>query len=116
MASIRSSTVGDLVRRSARRDPERVALVFGERSWTYAALDEAAGRVACRLLELKLRKGDRVAEYGKNSDDYLILFLACGRLGVAHHARAALPAPRGAGASARRRRSSARSGAGTVRG
>jgi fatty-acyl-CoA synthase len=84
MASIKSSTVGDLVRRSARRDPERVALVFGERSWTYKALDQASSRVACRLLELKLKKGDRVAAYGKNSDAYLILYLACAKAGLVH--------------------------------
>ena len=84
MTSIWSSTVGDIVRRSARRDPERVALVFGERSWTYAALDIAASRVACRLLELKLKKGDRVAAYGKNSDAYLILYLACAKAGLVH--------------------------------
>ena len=84
MASIWSNTVGDLVRRSARRDPERVALVFGEQSWTYAGLDRAACRVARRLLELKLKKGDRVAAYGKNSDAYLILYLACARAGLVH--------------------------------
>jgi fatty-acyl-CoA synthase len=84
MSSIWSSTVGDLLQRSARRHPGRVALVFGERSWTYAALDGAASRVARRLLELQLRKGDRVAAYGKNSDAYLVLYLACAKAGLVH--------------------------------
>lgn len=79
-----SSTVGDLIRRSARRDPTRVALAFEDRSWTYAALDAGASRVARRLLSLKLRKGDRVAAYGKNSDAYLLLYLACARAGLVH--------------------------------
>jgi len=79
-----SSTVGELVRRSARRDPERVALTFEDRTWTYAALDAAASRVARRLLDLKLRKGDRVAAYGKNSDAYLLLYLGCARAGLVH--------------------------------
>ena len=78
------STVGELVRRSARRDPQRVALTFDDRSWTYAALDVAVSRVARRLLDLKLRKGDRVAAYGKNSDAYLLLYLGCARAGLVH--------------------------------
>jgi fatty-acyl-CoA synthase len=78
------STVGELVRRSARRDPQRVALTFEDRSWTYSALDAAVSRVARRLLDLKLRKGDRVAAYGKNSDAYLLLYLGCARAGLVH--------------------------------
>ncbi|MCA1838557.1 MAG: AMP-binding protein, partial [Actinobacteria bacterium] len=36
--SIRN-TIGDGLRRSAGRDPDKTALVFGERSWTYAELE-----------------------------------------------------------------------------
>jgi fatty-acyl-CoA synthase len=84
MGTAWSSTVGDLVRRSARRDPKRVALTFQDRSWTFAALDGAASRVARRLINLKLAKGDRVAAYGKNSDAYLLLYLACAKAGLVH--------------------------------
>src|SRR4051795_6958262 len=80
----RSSTVPDLIRRSARRTPTRVALVFGERRWTYEELDDAVNRVAGRLLELGLRKGERVAAYGTNSDAYLLLYLGCARAGLVH--------------------------------
>jgi fatty-acyl-CoA synthase len=79
-----SSTVADLVRRSARRWPTRVALHFGERRWTYEELDDAAARVAGRLLELGLRKGERVAALGTNSDAYLLLYLGCARAGLVH--------------------------------
>ena len=41
MADPRSSTVDDIVRRSADRHPDRVALVFGDRRWTYRELDDA---------------------------------------------------------------------------
>lgn len=79
-----SSTVADLVRRSARRWPTRVALHFGERRWTYEELDDAVSRVAGRLLELGLRKGERVAALGTNSDAYLLLYLGCARAGLVH--------------------------------
>ncbi|WCB96445.1 Long-chain-fatty-acid--CoA ligase [Baekduia alba] len=79
-----ASTVSDLIRRSARRSPTRVALHFGERRWTYEELDDAVSRVAGRLLELGLRKGERVAAYGTNSDAYLFLYLGCARAGLVH--------------------------------
>ncbi len=89
MGALRSSTVADVLRRSAARHPERTALRFtddaGEtRSWTYAALDAAVSRAAGRLVETGARAGDRVAAYGKNSDAYLIGYLACARAGLIH--------------------------------
>jgi fatty-acyl-CoA synthase len=78
------STVADLVRRSARRWPTRTALHFGERRWTYEELDDAVSRVAGRLLELGLQKGERVAALGTNSDAYLFLYLGCARAGLVH--------------------------------
>ena len=81
---LRGSTVADLVRRSARRVGARTAVEFGERSWTYTDLDDAVTRVAAHLVGLGLGKGDRVAAFGKNSDAYLIAFLACARAGIVH--------------------------------
>ena len=84
MIPTRSSTVDSIVRRSAARHPERTALVFADRRWTYRELDEATTRVAARLRELGLRQGDRVAAYGRNSDAYLLVFLGCARAGLVH--------------------------------
>jgi fatty-acyl-CoA synthase len=53
--SIRN-TVGDGLRRSARRDPAKTALVFENRSWTFAELDAAVNRAAKALLERDLQK------------------------------------------------------------
>jgi fatty-acyl-CoA synthase len=83
-APVFPSTVGQVLERSARRAPGRTALVFGSRTWTYAELDTAAGRVAARLLDLGLTPGDRVAAFGKNSDAYLLLYLGCARAGLVH--------------------------------
>jgi fatty-acyl-CoA synthase len=80
----RNSTVDGIIRRSARAFGDRVALRFADREWTYAVLDAAVSRAAGHLLGLGLDKGDRVAAYGKNSDAYLIGFLACARAGLVH--------------------------------
>ena len=81
---IRSSTVDGVLRRSAARHPGRTALVFGDRTWSYAELDDAVTRVTAYLLSLGLTKGERVAALGRNSDAYLIAFLACCRAGLVH--------------------------------
>ena len=79
-----SSTVADILRRSASRFRADMAVEFGERTWTYASLDAAVTGVARELLALGVGKGDRVAAYGKNSDLYLLLYLACARSGLIH--------------------------------
>jgi fatty-acyl-CoA synthase len=79
-----TSTVADLIRRSARRWPTRIAVHFGERRWTYEELDDAVSRVAARLLAEGLTKGERVAALGTNSDAYLLLYLGCARAGLVH--------------------------------
>ncbi|MFF6990682.1 fatty acyl-CoA synthetase [Streptomyces sp. NPDC010273] len=78
------STVDGVLRRSARRTPARVAVDYGERSWTYEELDDAVSRAATVLLDQGLTPGDRVGSYGHNSDAYLIGFLACARAGLVH--------------------------------
>ncbi|MEU1482882.1 acyl-CoA synthetase [Streptomyces sp. NPDC005752] len=85
MTGVRSSTVDGVVTRSARRTPGRTAVRYAERSWTYAALDEAVGTAAAVLTTAHgLRPGDRVASYAHNSDAYLIAYLACARAGLIH--------------------------------
>ena len=83
-APVQPSTIGALIERSAARFPDRMALRFGDREWTYADLDAAATRGARYLLGLGLRPGDRVAAYGKNSDAFLLAWLGCCRAGLVH--------------------------------
>ncbi|MFH8487030.1 acyl-CoA synthetase [Streptomyces longisporoflavus] len=84
MTGLRSNTVDDVLHRSARRVPGRVALRYGRRTWTYAELDAAVSRAARVLRDLGLGAGDRVGAYAHNSDAYLIGFLACSRAGLVH--------------------------------
>ena len=79
-----ANTIGDGLRRAAKRYANQDALLFQSRRWTYRELDRAVNRVASHLLSSGLKQGDRVAAYGKNSDAYLLLFLACARSGLIH--------------------------------
>ncbi|MET3803319.1 fatty-acyl-CoA synthase [Nakamurella sp. UYEF19] len=84
MSQVRSSTVDGVLHRSAVRAPDRTALIFAGRAWTYRQLDEAVSRAAAHLLSLGLSRGDRVATVGANSDAYLLAFLGCARAGLVH--------------------------------
>ncbi|GAA3836374.1 acyl-CoA synthetase [Streptomyces phyllanthi] len=84
VAAGRSVTVDGVLRRSARRTPARVAVRYGDRSWTYEELEDAVSRAARVLRDTGLAPGDRVGAYGRNSDAYLIAFLACARAGLVH--------------------------------
>ena len=77
----RRAGLGELVRRSAARTPEAIAVVFGDRTWTYAQLLEAAEGAAGAL---GVEPGDRVAVLGRNSDTYLITWLATQLAGAIH--------------------------------
>lgn len=80
----RRNTISDAFRRTATRNASKPALAFADRSWTYGTLDQAVNKVARKLLDLGLAHGDRVGCYGRNSDTYFILWLACTRAALIH--------------------------------
>ncbi|MFE1790640.1 fatty acyl-CoA synthetase [Streptomyces sp. NPDC059525] len=85
MTAVRHHTVDGLVRAAARRHPDRTALRYRQRTWTYGELDAAVSTGAAVLRErYGLAAGDRVAAFAHNSDAYLIAFLACARAGLTH--------------------------------
>ncbi|MET9700998.1 fatty acyl-CoA synthetase [Streptomyces sp. NPDC006529] len=85
MTQVRDNTVDGLLRDTALRVPERIAVRYRARTWTYGGLDAAVSAGAAFLAgECGLRPGDRVATFGHNSDAYLIAFLACARAGLVH--------------------------------
>ncbi len=78
------NTIGDALRRTAMNFRDAPALHFAGRTWSFRALDIGASRVARRLLESGLAKGDRIIAYGRNSDAYFLFWLGCARAGLVH--------------------------------
>jgi len=78
------NTIGDAVGRAADRFRDRVALRFGERAWSYRALDAVTTEIAAHLPSLGLAAGERVVAFGRNSDEYLLCWIACCKAGVIH--------------------------------
>ena len=62
-----SPLVRDFLELSAERHPEKTALVCDGRRLTYREMDHLADRVAHALIELGVRRGDRVAIFLQNS-------------------------------------------------
>ena len=54
-------TPNHFLRRSAYMFPDKTAVVYGERRYTYGDLEGRVNRLASRLKDAGLEKGDRVA-------------------------------------------------------
>src|SRR5664280_1675664 len=78
----RRQTIGDLLRRSAAREPAKTALVFADRRWTFAELDGAVNRTANALDASGVTRGDRIAVLAHNCDSFVIVYFALARLGA----------------------------------
>ncbi|TNM36513.1 AMP-binding protein [Nocardioides albidus] len=68
----------------AEQAPDRVALRFQDRTWTYAQLDDESRRLAGWMASTGVRRGDRVAIQLGNCPEFALCFLAILRLGAVH--------------------------------
>jgi fatty-acyl-CoA synthase len=78
-------TIGDLLRRTAERFPDRLAVASchqGKRL-TWAGLSEEADRVARGLWSLGIRRGDRVGLWSTNCIEWIVMHMGCARAGAA---------------------------------
>jgi len=80
-APILGTTVGGVLRTAAGRAPDRVALIDGDRRWTYAELLAEAERAA-RALLTRFEPGEPVAVWAGNGPDWLVLEFAAGLAGL----------------------------------
>src|SRR5689334_479890 len=67
---------------SAKRNPDKVAVVEGARRTTYAELLRSVDNMAGNLLDLGLAPGDIVSLQSKNSSVMPLVHLACNRAGL----------------------------------
>ena len=76
------AAITELIRQHALRAPRQRALVQGERSLDYAALDSLMDRTACALQRDGLGPGDAIAICAGMSIEYAAIFLGALRAGV----------------------------------
>ncbi|MBW0106280.1 AMP-binding protein, partial [Pseudonocardia sp. KRD291] len=79
---IQRVNVGDTLTRSAAARPSQVAVVDGQRRWTYAELESWTNRLAHGLAARGYVRGDALALAAGNSAEFLAVYYACAKLGV----------------------------------
>ncbi|HEV7715494.1 MAG TPA: AMP-binding protein, partial [Steroidobacteraceae bacterium] len=62
--------------------PNKAALEFESRVWSYAALDEVSTLLALAAAQRGVNKGDRIALVSVNTDLSVIVFLAAAKVGA----------------------------------
>lgn len=79
---LRRQAVGDFLKRTAKRSPERMAFKFRDKIFTYGQLDAAANRACHALNDLGMKKGDVLAILSQNCHQMAILMWACFKAGI----------------------------------
>ncbi|MFT4025303.1 MAG: acyl-CoA synthetase [Novosphingobium sp.] len=79
---LRQQSLGVMLRRSALRHKDRVAIICGATTWTYAELDALADRIGNGLRAQGIGKGDRVAIIARNSHAFMAVRFGVARIGA----------------------------------
>lgn len=74
-------TIFDVFKLTVQKHPSNIAIVDGERQWTYSNLKNVCERIATALSKQGFQKGDRIALMMPNCLEYVISFFAIQRLG-----------------------------------
>src|SRR3954468_17577464 len=79
---IQRVNVGDSLTRTAAARPAQVAVVDGDRRWTYAELNAWVNRLAPGRAARGYASGDALGLASGNSAEFLAVYYACAKLGV----------------------------------
>jgi feruloyl-CoA synthase len=74
--------IGGFLAQNARNFPERFAIECEGRTYTYGEFNTSVNRLAHGLINLGVKKGDKVAILMKNSDFFMISFFAAAKIGA----------------------------------
>lgn len=74
--------IADMIRRSAYHYPDKPALIFGDKTLTYAELERECNRTANALAALGVQKYDRVSILAHNTIHHVLTWLGCAKIGA----------------------------------
>lgn len=74
--------MGDILKRSAKRFPNKLALVEDDRRVTYQELNKMVNKVARGFSSIGLSKGDRLSLLSSNSIEFILVYFACAKTGI----------------------------------
>jgi len=76
------ATLAELLRGRAAKHPDKLALIFAHRRWSYGAFEREVNRVANGFLRLGVKKSDRVALVLPNCAEFLFTVFALTKIGA----------------------------------
>ncbi len=82
LAPYESAPLQRLLQRTARRFPNKLAVIDGDRRFTYAQLDQYSDRFAAALASMGVAKGDRVGVLAPNCVEFEISFFGIIKAGA----------------------------------
>ncbi|PSA95867.1 AMP-binding protein [Bacillus atrophaeus] len=84
MAELIDLTIGRLLEQTAKRHPDREAVVYPDRNlrYTYAQFNRLCRRTAKSLMKLGIKKGDHVAVWASNVPEWLTAQFAAAQIGA----------------------------------
>ncbi len=74
--------IHEILQETAKKFPEKTAIIFSEKEITYAELDLCSNGFAHSLIELGVGKGDKVAIYLPNVPEFIIAFFGTLKAGA----------------------------------
>ena len=79
---LRRVTIGDLLTRAAERQPDKIAVVAGERTLNFRAFNSRAVKAANAFLALGIGRRDHIAFLCRNSADYMAARFGLAKIGA----------------------------------
>jgi long-chain acyl-CoA synthetase len=74
-------TVDQILPGTAARIPEKTALIFGDKTFTFRQLERLTNQAANGLKALGIKKGDRVTLFAQNSSEWVISYIGIAKAG-----------------------------------
>jgi fatty-acyl-CoA synthase len=81
MINLAELTVGNILTRNAMSFPEKEAIIFEGKRITYGELNRRVNRLANALLDLGIKKGDKVSILFQNSNQFVEAYFAVAKIG-----------------------------------
>lgn len=75
-------TVGHILKKKAMLSPDRSALQWEEKTWSFKELNEEVNKLANRFLQIGIKRGDRIAVLSQNRAECSHLLYAAAKIGA----------------------------------
>ena len=82
LSELDNPSLGSILEERAKKDPDETLVLFDDQNVTCAEFNDQANRAANGLLELGVRKGDKVCLYLPNCPEWLYLWLGMAKIGA----------------------------------